>query len=357
MNRFAAQTIDLALARLPPALLPEGGFDAARRVPLFLAPGLQLYFECRLAGDDRSVDVSQHFFADQGGATALAALSDRCGTLQGESGATWRRLGEFARLWSEDGDLAGAIAEVGLEHDLGPDGDWVAAPAAFAAFRSDVATDRAAGRRFVGTVVPGGLAAWDRALAVVDRAVAHGLTPGRMVGAMLSRDGQLRLMLRGLSAPAVERFLREVGWPGEIAPLLALLAQPALSGPETRLVLGFAPDLTADCGLEIIHEPAEAGAAGRRALLAWLVSAGLAEADRVAALETWVGMITPAAAGAPWPDGLIARDLASPSGELAGFNGFPSHVKLNIRAGRPMPAKIYLGLAPVRRGSAGDAHV
>lgn len=357
MNHFAAQTIDLALARLPTDLLPEGGFEAVRNVPFFLAPGLQLYFECRLAGDDRSIDVSQHFFADQGGPAALATLADRCGMLDGEDGATWRRLGDFARLWSDDDGVAGAITEVGLEHDLGPDGDWVAAPAAFAAFRSDVATDRAAGRRFVETVVPGGLAAWERALEVVDCALAHGLTPGRMVGAMLSRDAQLRLMLRGLSARAVEGFLREVGWAGEMAPLLALLSQPALAGPGTRLVLGFAPGLTADCGLEIIHERTEPGAAARRSLLAWLVSAKLAERGRVDALEAWVGMLTPADAGAPWPDALIARDLATPSGDLAWFNGFLSHVKLNIRAGHPLPAKIYLGLAPVRGGTGGGGHV
>lgn len=357
MNRFTRQTIDLALARLPAVLLPDGGFDALGRIPEFLAPGLQLYFECRLAGDDRSVDVSQHFFADQGGAAALTALADRCGTLDGEGGETWRRLGDFARLWSDDDGVAGVITEVGLEHDLGPDGDWVAAPAAFAAFRSDVSTDRAAGRRFVETVVPGGLAAWERALEVVDCARAHGLTPGRMVGAMLSRDAQLRLMLRGLSARAVEGFLREVGWAGEMAPLLALLSQPALAGPGTRLVLGFAPGTMTDCGLEIIHERTEAGSAGRRSLLEWLVFAQLADPARVAALDDWIGAVTPANAGGPWPDALIARDLATPSCELAWFNGFLSHVKLNIRAGRPLPAKIYLGLAPVRGGTGGGGHV
>ncbi len=357
MNRFAAQTIDLALARLPIALLPEGGFEAVRNVPFYLAPGLQLYFECRLAGDDRSIDISQHFFADQGGPAALAALADRCETLGGDGGATWRRLGDFGRFWSGDDGVAGAITEIGLEHDLGRDGVWVPAPAVFAAFRSDVGADRAAGRQFVEMVVPGALAAWEHALAVLDCAIAHRLTPGRMVGAMLSRDAQLRLMLRGLSAPAVEGFLREVGWAGEMEPLLALLSQPALSGPETRLVLGFGPKLTTDFGLEIIHERTESGASGRRSLLEWLSSVGLAESSRVAALEDWVGTITPADAGGAWPDALIARDLVAPSGELARFNGFLSHVKLNIRAGRPLPAKIYLGLAPVRRGWGRDAHV
>lgn len=357
MNRLTVQTIELALARLPAALRPEGGFQAVRRAPVFLAPGLQLYFECRLAGDDGAIDVSQHFFADDGGAASLAALADRCGELAGEAGKTWRRLGHFARLWASDGELAAAVREVGLEHDLGPDGDWVAAPAAFAAFRTDVSGDRAAGRRFVETVVPDGLAAWERALEVVDRATAHGLVPGRMVGAMLSRDAQLRVMLRGLSAPAVERFLDEIGWPGAQPLLLNLLSEPALSGPETRLVLGFAPDLTVDCGLEIIHERSEAGAVGRQALLEWLVSAGLAERGRVDALDEWIGALTPANAEAPWPDALIARDLASAAGDLACFNGFLSHVKLNIRTGRLLPAKIYLGLTPLLPRWEGSAHV
>ncbi len=196
-------------------------------------------------------------------------------------------------------------------------------------------------------VAPGSRDAWRALVSAVECARSHGLIPGRMVGAMLSRDGQLRCMVRGLTPPATQRFLTAVSWPGDLDALQALLREPPLAGDATRLVLGFAPDLTADCGLEAIHAQDANGRARLDALLGWLVERGLADAERVRALAAWPGAITPLEAGANWPDALIARDLASPRTGFEYFNAFISHVKINISEGRPLPAKAYLGLAPL----------
>lgn len=347
MSGLAAQALDLAIGRFPPALAPVGGPAILRSAAPHLAPGLQLYFECRLAGDERPVDVSQHFFADRGGAPSLRALA--LAQVKRGQGEAWARLAKFAEAWAADLALAAAVTEIGLEHDLGDDGQWIAVPAAFAAFRGDILSDRDAGARFVAAVAPVAAEGWRRLIETIEAARDHGLVPGRMFGVMLSRDSQLRCMLRGLTPVAVDAFLQSVDWPGDRASLLALLSEPPLAGEATRLVLGFGPGLVADCGLEVIHARGPAGDADRAALLAWLAERGLAEPARVEAANAWTGRITPMDVEEPWPAALIARDLAAPNGRLDWFSAFLSHVKLNLVDGQPKPAKIYLGLCPMAR--------
>lgn len=347
MTRLAAQTMDLAIARMPAGLMPKDAAATLRDAADHLAANTQLYFECRLSGDDRAIDVSQHFFAEAGGAAALGTLAGRrlaIGT--GDGLDAWRRLAAFAETWSWDADLA-AIIEIGLEHDQAPDGDWGRAPAVFAAFQGDILDSRAVGARFMAAVAPGSQDAWRALISTVDSARSHGLAPGRMVGVMLSRDAQLRCMVRGLTPRATQHFLTAVGWPGDNEALGDLLRQPQLAGDATRLVLGFGPDLAGDCGIEVIHPQDGDGRRRLDAVIGWLAERGLADADRVQALRAWPGPITPHGSGPDWPDALIARDLAMPRTTFDYFNAFISHVKINIVAGRVLPAKAYLGLAPV----------
>ncbi|MEN3749875.1 hypothetical protein TPR58_22070 [Sphingomonas sp. HF-S3] len=347
MNRFAAQLVELAVAHFPPALLDEAGSGAGaaalRRSAAWLAPGVQLYFECRLAGGDRAIDVSQHFFAARGGVTALSALAQARAALPGTDLA-WARLADFASGWATEP----AIVEIGLEHDAGPDG-WIAAPAVFAAFDRGALADRDAGERFVTAVAPHAGQAWSRLVDTLARAEALGMASGRLVGAMLSRDAQLRCMIRGVAPEPVAALLREIGWPGDPAPLIDLLGWPELGGDATRLVLGFAPGPVAECGIEVIHPQGAGGDAARAALLDRLAAAGLAERPRVAALAEWPATITPIDARADWPDAMIAADLAH--GGASYCAGFVNHVKLNLAGGRVLPAKAYLALAPMLQGS------
>lgn len=220
MSRLAAQTMDLAIARFPAGLLPEGATAALRDAAGHLAPDTQLYFECRLAGEDRAIDVSQHFFAAGGGARALGDLARRrLASGEGPDVEIWRRLADFADAWSSTPGLSEAIVEIGLEHDQAPGGDWAAPPAVFAAFPGDILDGQAAGEQFVTGVAPGSRDAWRALVAAIECARSHGLIPGRMVGAMLSRDGQLRCMVRGLTPSATQRFLAAIGWPGDLEAL------------------------------------------------------------------------------------------------------------------------------------------
>lgn len=343
MSRLAAQTLDLALAHFPQALLAPGGDQALRRAAPDLADRRQIYFECRLAGEDRSVDVSQHFFAADEGPQVLADLAGRQAAQGGPPAATWRRLSAFAHDWSV-GERLSAITEIGLEQDQG-----VAAPAIFAAFAADVLADEAAGRRFIQAVLPGGAEAWEGVVATLVLARTCGLIPGRMVGAMLSRDAQLRCMVRGLAPAAVAAFLDAAGWTGDRTTVLRLVDEPRLGGDALRLVLGFGPHLLPDCGLEVLHPHGPAGDAGRQITLEWLVEAGLADRERAEALTAWSGPLTPGTARASWPDAMIAADLAGETCGLDYFGMALSHFKLNLIGGVLRPAKAYLTLAPLTR--------
>lgn len=346
MSRFSAQTLELAIAHFPKVLLPAGEADALRGVAGAVAPMTTLYFECRLKGRDMPVDVSQHFSASAGGPAALLALARR----HADSAASWQRLSAFAADWRAGGPLV----EFGLEHDRG-----VKVPALFGGVATGLAEDRAAVATFLATLVPESGAAWARMSAAIDAAGRHGLVAGRLIGAMLSRDGQLRCVFRGLRPEPVMAFLREIGWPGDVPALGTLLAQAPFGSDAARLVLGFAPDPVAGFGIEMIYRKGDTGESidGRDALLAWLVDQSLAEPERVAALDVWDGPITPMSPGTEWPDALVAEDLRAGFKPLVYFTKSLSHVKLNISDGRIVEAKAYLALAPAQRGSSGAAHV
>jgi hypothetical protein len=330
MSRLARQTIELALAHLPETLVSNSQCTALRALAPALAPGRQLYFEVRLAGADDAIDVSQHFFVERGG---VAALRRHAG---GQPSAAWSRIARFAACWPE----WPAITELGFEHDAG-----VAAPAVFAAFRGNVLDDRAAAEAFVRSVAPAAEAAWRRLVAALETAEACGLVPGRMIGVMLSRDGQLRCMIRGLSIAGLRDFLGRSNWTGDTEAMFGLLEAPTLLCEGTRLVLGFAPEMTPDWGIEVIHRPIAEDDSARSTLLEWLVGAGLADPARVDAVRAWRGAITPVNARADWPDAMIVDDLRW--GRRSHFESFLNHVKINVAGGQPRPAKAYLALAPV----------
>lgn len=338
----AAAMLALAAEHLPAALLPMREAAALGEVAERVAPLRQLYFEFRLAGPDERVDVSQHFFGATDGGQALARLAEA--RLAAGGAGAWRRIGDFAVAWQDDPALSDAIAEIGLEIDMLPDGGWSDPPAIFAAFPDDVLADAAAARRFAATVAPDAGAAMDRLLALLETARAHGLKAGRLVGAMLSRDAELRCMVKGLPGGDVPAFLKAADWPGDHDALLELLAEPVFASDATRLVFGFGPELAAGCGIEIIHPIDGEGPAEQLKALRWLAGTGLAERDRVAAISGWRGDIHPGNARSRWPDSLILRDLAR--AERTRFLTFISHVKINIGPDGPLPAKAYASMVP-----------
>lgn len=353
MSRFAAQLIELAIRHFPAALLPKGADEILRRSAPLLAPGRSLYFECRLAGGDRSIDVSQHFFAQEDGATGLRALAEERAAIPDGAEAVWASLATLARLWESDAVLADVLAEIGLEHDQAG-GDWVAAPAVFAALKNGALADRAVVERFLETVSPDALPAWEQAVSALQLAERCGMASGRLVGVMLSRGTELRCMVRGLTPDRIAAFLDVAGGVDPDGHLATLLAQDAFTGDAPRLVLGFGPSLAPEFGIEVIHTYDAAGIAARDALTRWAVDAGTADPERAAALALWPDAITPADARADWPDAMIAAELSGHGGATH-LSCFINHLKFSVAPGKPVSAKAYLALAPMGIRGGADA--
>jgi hypothetical protein len=356
LSRFSSQLMDLAAKAIPAPLMAPKQASILRRAVPALAPWRMLYFECRLSPGGGPIDVSQHFHAANGGAQALAELANRrTAELGGAAADIWRRISALAERWRRDAGLATAMDEICLEHDFTASGLLIETPAIFAAFRSGLLQNRNHVAAVLEMVTPGGLTAWQQMATTLEIAVSHGFTPSPTIGAMTSRDRQLRCMLGHLDSGAVTIFLRQADWPGDIPRLMALLGLPALKGDRRLLVLGFGPQLQADCGLEFIYGQNESRLPERAVILGWLVAQGLVDPQRVQALQEWQGEISPLDAPDEWPDALIVQAFQD-GDRLAWLRRFVNHLKLNIRDGRIESAKAYLALAPTewRTGAHGS---
>jgi hypothetical protein len=342
LNRLAAQLMELAIVDFPGALLPPGGADELRGVIAGLAPWRMLYFECRLSGTGGRVDVSQHFHASNSGADVLLELAlRRSGELDGDAASAWHRIADVAALWRNDTRLAEAMTEIGLEYDVGLSGTWQAVPALFAGFGSGLLPNRESALIFVETVLPDGMMAWRRLVTTLKVAEQHGLSAGRLVGVMLSRNAEMRCMMRDLRPDRVRAFLDQAGWPGVVSVLVDLLSLPVFQSAGALLVLDHAPELVAGCGIEMIYGQDDEKLPERTGLLRWLMDRELADPTRVAALDEWRGTITPINARADWPDALIGRALTEGEDRLLYLRRFVNHVKLNISGGEITAAKAY----------------
>jgi hypothetical protein len=187
---------------------------------------------------------------------------------------------------------------------------------------------------------------WRHMLETLDVAAVHGLRDGGMIGAMLSRDAELRCMLGQPHPDRLAEFFDELGRPEDAAAVAELLSDPIFPLGRCWLVLGFRPRLVAGCGIEVIHGRGADAAEAREAFMAWLLDRGLAAPAPTAALSAWRGAITPLSAGSDWPDALIARALADEPDSLPYLRKFVNHFKLNISGGKAAAAKAYLAVAP-----------
>ncbi len=250
-----------------------------------------------------------------------------------------------------------SIDEIWLEYDLGPPHSRQLVPALFAGFDGGLLPHFDAARCFAETLHPGCREACERLRVVLQTAERDGLKAGRMVGVMLSRGSELRTMIRNLQPAIVREFLERTGWPGPAAAFAVLLSEPVFQGDAARLVLGFAPDPVADCGIEMIYGMGDQEGVQRGLLLRWLKDRGLVDPDRARALDEWRGPISPANSRADWPDALIAKALSDDADRIVYLNRCVSHVTLNVSNGQISEAKAYLALLPVEQRMGAAAHV
>jgi hypothetical protein len=167
-----------------------------------------------------------------------------------------------------------------------------------------------------------------------------GVPLGRLLGLMLSRSGEVRVMLKGEPGD-IASLLQRLGWTGDAAFAKRALDAVPVRTDGLRFVLGrgVSGGWNPDFGIEVFC----ADETEHEAVRGWLTGLLGQDRDRVQALEAWRG-------GAGFLDGgRLVHDFAVPT---PGPNDLPSaaiktvnHYKLNYAGGRLSEAKAYLSLA------------
>jgi hypothetical protein len=164
-----------------------------------------------------------------------------------------------------------------------------------------------------------------------------------VVGVMLPRGGELRCVVRGLSAASAGSLVERMGWAGDPGAVAAVFAGAGAHAVEARLGLGFSPRLAPALGVELLLGSGGETDGQREAVLRALATEGLCGAEEADALRGWSGALTPLTSRAPWPDALLAASLLEPERRLGVLLRYLNHVKIGLRPGSEPRAKAYLG--------------
>jgi hypothetical protein len=341
----AAATLDAVAAGAAPGLVAPAAWSAVRRVAARLpAPLLQaFYLECRLA--PRAPRVDWIVRVDAPGREILAGRNPRLrlpAPLRAHP--AWARLADFCAAWEDEPLLRALVKHLWLEFDTGDeseDAGWVPVPSVFVSF--DLAATaplppaewRALATRVMHALRPGASEATREAvLAAIARRPEGAGVP--YLGFMLARAGEgVRVYLSGVPAAALPAALRDCGWPGDAAPLAALLERAGgVAAPAPYLTLAHVDvegAVLPPVGVEYrLRHAGQKDGLAEAPFLERLVEMGACAPERRRALEGWAGAELRTLPHELWPS-RIARRV--------------NHVKLVHRPGAEVEAKAYLQAA------------
>jgi hypothetical protein len=340
--------------------------------PLTSTFGFEVGLDQAAGGADLAVAVT----GLHGGREILADLSRPDSPLLRSDERAWAAVGALCQAWAVPGSALDAeLHNVALEFDL-PDGqDGLPPPNVFVGARTGILPPRPAHPGQLELPVVGS-EAWllDTALPLLGRE----LSPGRrdalarcfealpagsrafQVGVMLARPVEaLRVCVLGLDYEKIARFLRQIGWPGDLEELDMRLGALAANAETVILDVDVAEAVLPSLGLECFAaEDGDQDLVQRWArFLDPLVQAGLCRPDRRQALLEWPRMIRESEASS-WPRHLReASEFVGEAVEGALVRAL-NHVKLAWRPGM-LQAKGYLRVQhswrPVRRAAAAEA--
>jgi hypothetical protein len=348
MPASLAGAVDLIQPHLVPAIATPALWPRLRHLAGCLPPALPAGFECRLADDTSPIDLLQAVLREAGGP---ARLRQHIETTALAAQPAWQRVREFCTAWSVPASALNAGMErIWLEFDLDGAGWAESAPSVFLTFD----TERAAFPDSFGLALQA--LPWllgqppSRPLAEALEACFRACT-GRVVvshvGVMLARAGQaLRVNVPRLTPSQAPSFLRQVGWPGDLAHVQALLDWVYARADHVTLALDVGAAVSLRLGLECsVDETQPPADQARRweVMLDDLAARGVCTPARRDAVLAWPGLTLPNAAPQPWPAHLIAQSLSAPAGEFSALRRRISHLKLVHQPAQPWQAKAYLG--------------
>ncbi len=347
-----ADSLELVLPHLSPALAGADGLARLRRASQALLPSVPGGFELRLGTGAAQVDLLQRIPREAGYPARLQAHIDESGL--GRQTA-WQRVRDFCAAWSDPASqLFSGIPHIWLEFDLESDAAASSpSPSIFAGFDTGLAPIPEA-LSILQTALPVLAGAPSAALwASVERCIRACPAPALLshLGVMLARPwAGVRLNIARLTRPQLTAYLHAAGWRGpldEVEPLADWVYQHA---EWVTLCLDMGDSIYPKFGLECGFNPKHADQAPRWAgLLDGCAARGLCTDAERAGLLGWPGLINPVSAAQPWPRHLLLQSLAAPADQLISIRRRISHIKLVYEPGQPLQAKGYLGFETVWR--------
>lgn len=356
-----AEYLDAAVAPyVPHDLISPEALSGIREIGSLLPGALTDFFgfECPLGVPEPRADFLVCSRASQGGREVLTGLRpgrDLPAFL--ESHPVWRRIRAFAREWSDPrSPLFDAVHNIWLEFDVDGSAPSTPVPSVFVGSETLKAPEEQPANPdlmpshcawLIGLALP--LLLIQEVGSAPRRQVARclNLLPSGayvfQVGLMLSRISRItRLCVRGISASQIIEYLERLGWQGSIPELEMLVNALAPLVQRIDLDLDVTDRVLPKVGLEcypIMTMPAI------QRFLDFLVSSGLATAEKAQGLGRWGGMAHELLTPEVWP-----RELLSVSSFLAGrvHSAFPRwlhHVKIVHHPELPLQAKAYLAVS------------
>ncbi len=340
-----AATLDRIAPRIPGQLISTEAASRIRRVAAGLPAALThwIYFECRLSRDAPRVDLSVR--VDRRARDLLAGLNPAI-RVDARMRATseWARVEAFARRWAGPTTaLHDAVQHTWLEFDLV--GDDIPVPRVFVDFapqRMTAAGGSAPLHLAVEALAPlvdsGVIARVARGLRVCFAALPDGAEVPYVGLLPAPHDREaVRVCVKGLCGAALARYLRAVGWPGELdelAPVLAAVAaargDPPPSPAVVHLDIGARPLPRIAFEYGLARRPQIRGEFPAAALLDSLVARGLCDPRKRAGLPFWPGCARENLAHEFWPSLMIRR---------------VNHIKVVHQPGLPVEVKAYLSVS------------
>ncbi|MGQ0703487.1 MAG: hypothetical protein ACT4PM_10190 [Gemmatimonadales bacterium] len=344
-----ADSLDLVVPWLDSELVDPETLAKLRLVAELLPPVARAGFECRLDPDARQVDLQQGISSGNGELAVLQAVLDAANQAERHPGwAAVQRVCSACQI--PDSPLAKGVSELWLEVDF-PGGSvdqvYHLAPSIFVRLRPASAGQGGSGalaREVIGVLGSGpGQAPAFAALTACADACPEGAWISH-VGAMLGRTaGGFRIHVSGLRLDRMERFLEQVGWPGDGSSIRRLAGELFEIVDSIIVCLDIGERIGPLIGFECVFSlPRETDPRVGR-LLDYLISQHLCSPAKRDALLRWPGRISPPETALPWPDHLLILGLQQPAQRLGFLERRWSHIKLTCDPGGPRLAKAYFG--------------
>jgi ubiquinone/menaquinone biosynthesis C-methylase UbiE len=344
MTSVFAESINLLLPYLTPALVQPPQISALKAMTAQMAPILRGGFECRLGDNAPQVDVQQCVISD---ADEPSVLRDHVKAFSAPTDIGWAPLQSLLNQWADPDSPLQEVPELWLEYDCPEVTDNLPLPSIFLALPSALSAKSNTyqmATQILDTLLGCSLwSGWQQSLYRCFAACPDGVFVSH-IGVMLSRSIQaLRINVKRLQPDFLIPYLQQLGWSGDTAAVEMLMTQLAAQVDRITVCLDVGIEINPQIGFECIFQQQPQQEPRWSMFLDYLLNQGYCTPTKGEALLNWPGTTTPN--HSPWPERLIGASLLQPSNRFTSFDRRLSHIKLVYHPQHPVKAKGYLWFA------------